>query len=292
MVLLWPEVAMAAYSLDLRQRVIRACDRGQALAAVAEQFDVSLAWIYRLLQRRRETGSIHPRKQTKFRGRALSRDQEVRLVALITARPDATLAELQHALPTRAGLTSPRRAVGGSTRSRCTTRVPTSSLTSPASPRISCVVTVGARGQRLSGLHAVRPLADPHGGRRPARPRTHRHRRVRWPHRQSDVPRLRRTGPGPDAATPAMWLSSTTWRCTNNRVQAAIEQAGARLRFLPPYSPDFNKIELAFAKLKALMRAARPRKFDQVVELVSITLEMLSPLECLRHCGYRVPTAL
>jgi transposase len=51
-------------------------------------------------------------------------------------------------------------------------------------------------------------------------------------------------------------------------VQAAIERVGAQLRFLPPYSPDFNPIELAFAKLKAFMRAARPRTFDQVVELV------------------------
>ena len=42
-------------------------------------------------------------------------------------------------------------------------------------------------------------------------------------------------------------------------VRAAIEQVGALLRFLPPYSPDFNPIELAFAKLKAFFRAARPR---------------------------------
>ena len=40
----------------------------------------------------------------------------------------------------------------------------------------------------------------------------------------------------------------------------------------PPYSPDFNPIEQAFAKLKALLRAARPRSFDQVVELVAIAL--------------------
>jgi len=40
-------------------------------------------------------------------------------------------------------------------------------------------------------------------------------------------------------------------------VRIAIEQAGASLRFLPPYSPDFNPIELAFAKLKAFLRAAR-----------------------------------
>jgi len=78
-------------------------------------------------------------------------------------------------------------------------------------------------------------------------------------------------------------------------VQAAIEGAGARLRFLPPYSPDFNPIEQAFAKLKAFLRAARPRTFDQVVELMAIALDLFSPSECLnfvRHCGYRVSTAL
>jgi len=78
-------------------------------------------------------------------------------------------------------------------------------------------------------------------------------------------------------------------------VQAAIEGAGARLRFLPPYSPDFNPIELAFAKLKAFLRAARPRSFDQVVELLGIALHLFTPRECLnfvRHCGYRVTTAL
>ena len=77
-------------------------------------------------------------------------------------------------------------------------------------------------------------------------------------------------------------------------VQAAIERVGARLRFLPPYSPDLNPIEMAFAKLKAFLRAARPRNFDQVVELVAIALELFSPVECLnfvRHCGYRVSTA-
>lgn len=97
---------MAAYSLDLRKRVVRACDTGMAPVAVATRFEVSVAWVYRLLQRRRATGSIAPRKQTKFRGRALSSDEEVRLVALITVRPDATLAELQHALPTRAALST------------------------------------------------------------------------------------------------------------------------------------------------------------------------------------------
>ena len=47
-------------------------------------------------------------------------------------------------------------------------------------------------------------------------------------------------------------------------VRPAIEHVGAQLRFLPPYSPDFNPIEQAFAKLKAFLRAARPRSFDHV----------------------------
>jgi transposase len=63
------------------------------------------------VQRRRETGSIAPRKHTKFRARALSDQQEARLAALIIARPDATLAELREALPTAAGLSTLRRAI-------------------------------------------------------------------------------------------------------------------------------------------------------------------------------------
>ena len=78
-------------------------------------------------------------------------------------------------------------------------------------------------------------------------------------------------------------------------VQLAIEHAGAHLRFLPPYSPDFNPIELAFAKLKAFLRAARPRTFDQVVALVAAAIDLFTPQECanfVRHCGYRVATSL
>jgi transposase len=73
-------------------------------------------------------------------------------------------------------------------------------------------------------------------------------------------------------------------------VRTAIEQAGALVRFLPPYSPDLNPIELAFAKLKAFLRAARPRSFDQVCSLMAIALELFTPDECAaytRHCGYR-----
>jgi len=76
-------------------------------------------------------------------------------------------------------------------------------------------------------------------------------------------------------------------------VRAAIEHAGASLRFLPPYSPDFNPIELAFAKLKAFFRAARPRSFEHVCQLMGAVLALFMPDECrnyVEHCGYRFTT--
>ena len=78
-------------------------------------------------------------------------------------------------------------------------------------------------------------------------------------------------------------------------VRAALEAVGAHLRFLPPYSPDFNPIEMAFAKLKAFLRAARPRTFDQVCALIAAALDLFTPTECrnfVRHDGYRIATEL
>jgi transposase len=100
----------AAYSLDLRTRVLRDADAGLSSNELAERYHVSRAWVDALKQRRRETGSMAPRKPTKFRERVLA-GQDDRLAALIAARPDATLAELRHALRTSAGLSTLWRAI-------------------------------------------------------------------------------------------------------------------------------------------------------------------------------------
>lgn len=93
----------AAYSMDLRKRVMQDSDAGLTSKGLAERYHVSRAWVDALKQRRRETGSIAPHKQAKFRRRVLD-GQEDRLRALVTARPDATLAELRDALRTSAAL--------------------------------------------------------------------------------------------------------------------------------------------------------------------------------------------
>jgi len=97
---------MAPYSMDLRKRVAKTWDASGDADAVAAQYDVSRAWVHRLIQRRRETGSLVPRQQTKFRRRALTDRDEERLAALIHARPDATLTELRDAVPTTAALST------------------------------------------------------------------------------------------------------------------------------------------------------------------------------------------
>jgi transposase len=101
----------AAYSMDLRARVLQDADAGWSSKELAERYHVSRAWVDALKQRRRETGAIGPRKQTTFRARVLA-GQEDRLAALIAARPDATLTELRAALSTTAGLSTLWRAIG------------------------------------------------------------------------------------------------------------------------------------------------------------------------------------
>lgn len=63
-------------------------------------------------------------------------------------------------------------------------------------------------------------------------------------------------------------------------VAEAIEAAGAYLRYLPPYSPDLNPIEMAFSKLKALLRKASARDFTQLLQALAHTLHSFEPIQC------------
>ena len=73
-------------------------------------------------------------------------------------------------------------------------------------------------------------------------------------------------------------------------VRQAIERAGARLLYLPPYSPDLNPIEQVFAKLKSLLRTAACRTVETLWTLLGKLLAEFPPWECANyfaHCGYR-----
>ena len=73
-------------------------------------------------------------------------------------------------------------------------------------------------------------------------------------------------------------------------VKAAIEKTGARLRYLPPYSPDLNPIEQFFAKLKALLQKAAARTLEALIDAIADALTKFKPHECenyLDNSGYR-----
>ncbi len=309
----------AAYSMDLRERVANAWDEIGDADAIAAMFRVSRAWVHRLVQRHRETGSLAPRQQTKFRSRVLA-GQEARLAALITARPDATLAEIREALPTTAALSTLWLEID----------------------RLGLTVkkTVHADEQRRPDVAAERRLWRETQPLRDARQyvfvdesgvttdllrryaRSLRGTRIgdhapcsHW-QTHTVVAALRPTEltatavfDGPiDNATFRAYVEQVLVPTLHPgdvvvldnlaahkqpEVRAALEQAGALLRFLPPYSPDFNPIEQAFAKLKAFFRAFRPHTFEHVCELMAAALGLFMPDECanyVRHCGYRVTT--
>ena len=67
------------------------------------------------------------------------------------------------------------------------------------------------------------------------------------------------------------------------RVREMIESAGATLLYLPPYSPDFNPIEQAFAKLKALLRKAAERTVEGLWDAIAGILDLFTPTECINY---------
>lgn len=86
---------MKAYSMDLRERVVAACDaRDGTREQIAERFSVSVSWIRDLLKRRRETGSIAPKPHGGGRPPAFDAAASERLRAAVAADDDATPEEL------------------------------------------------------------------------------------------------------------------------------------------------------------------------------------------------------
>ncbi len=66
-------------------------------------------------------------------------------------------------------------------------------------------------------------------------------------------------------------------------VREAIEAAGASLMYLPPYSPDFNPIEMAFSKLKAFLRKAAARTITDLWDAIAQAIETFTPQECINY---------
>jgi transposase len=103
---------MNAYSMDLRQRVVAACDRGEETRdQVARRFGVSIAWVYKLLRRRREADTIAPKPHGGGQPPAFDAEADGRLCRAVADRPDATLEDLRQAAGIDCGISAVHRAV-------------------------------------------------------------------------------------------------------------------------------------------------------------------------------------
>src|SRR5216684_3233413 len=105
----------------------------------------------------------------------------------------------------------------------------------------------------------------------------------------TNMTRLR--GRGPRGARVVGRVPHGHWKITTfvAGLREALEAAGAKLVYLPPYSPDLNPIEQLFAKLKALLRKAAERSIEALWTTIGNLLDAFSPEECanyLRHAGY------
>jgi len=126
----------AAYSQDLRDRVLSAYDRGMKTRQIAEVFRVCPAWARRVKQRRRETGETTPRPMGSPGFRRFDR---ARLAELVRERPDATLKELRELLGSPCGepaICTALKRLGLSFKKRRSTRRSRTARTLPiAAPR-------------------------------------------------------------------------------------------------------------------------------------------------------------
>ena len=307
---------MQAYSMDLRERALLDSDAGMKAADVAVKYRVSGSWVRLLKQRRRETGEVAPRVQRHGRRRMLEPHLHT-LAALIAEQPDRTLAELKDALGTPASLATIWRAVAALDVTVKKKRVRPSEHDRPD----------GAAARVV--WHAAAPTWDPtrlvfldetgitnnllrRYGRALRGARVHDHAPcARW-QTSTFLTALRVTGltaPGVfdgaiDGASFLAYIEQILVPTLHPGdiviadnlsahkvagVRQAIERVGATLCYLPPYSPDLNPIELCFAKLKALVRAARCRSTETLWPFLGACLPHFSPEECrnyFRHCGY------
>lgn len=278
---------MKAYSTDLRERVVAACDASDATRAqVAARFSVSVDRIRKLMRQCRETGSIAPKPHGGGHASAFDAEADRRLREAIRADDDATLRELAEAAGVASCASAVHRALKwlGITRKKVAAggRAGRARVEGPA----------GAWRDEFAGVDPGRLVFVDETGSSTAMDRTHGRApcgvRVddRAPHGHWKAVTLTaavRLGGVEaclafDGATDSAAFETYVERCLaptlcpgdvvilvdlacHKTAEAArlIAAAGADLRFLTAHSPGLNPIERKFSKLKARLRSAGPR---------------------------------
>jgi transposase len=311
---------MKPFSDDLRQRIHEACQAGNSTAEVAEQFGVSTAFVRRLKQRFRESGSIAPRPGGRGSAPFLAAHEEA-LRQAVRDHPDATPAEHRDRLRLPASRSTVWRTLRrlGLTRKKKSTH---------ASERDRPDVAEARRGwpRQVAGIDAADLVFIDETGANTAMQRTHGYaptgERVVGSVPLGGWQAVTFVGALTAEGLVAPWalqgaLNGAWFLAYVEQVLApalrpgqvvvmdnlpchkvagveeALARAGCRVLYLPPYSPDLNPIENAYSKLKRGLRDWAARTVQGVLDGLRRLVNRFSPAECLnyfRHCGYAPAT--
>ena len=306
------------YSNDLRVRVIQVVEGGAAARAAARQFVIGDSTAIRWTKRWRETGSFEA-KSNKGQSRSPLKKHEEWLLGLVRQEPDLTLEEIQRRLlderQQKAGIGSVWRFFDRHTASKKSIRAAEQDRPDVAAARTAWadnqpkldpdrLVFIDETGTSTK-MARLRGRA-PHGERLVGKvPQGH------WK-TTTFVAGLRSTaltapcvidGPmngnaflayveqvlAPTLKPGDVVVLDNLSAHKMPGIREAIEAAGAKLLYLPPYSPDFNPIEQLFAKLKALLRNAAERSVEDLWYRIARLLDAFLPDECanyFRNAGY------
>ncbi len=311
---------MKAYSTDLRERVVAACDaRDGTREQIAARFSVSVAWVGKLLRLRRDTGSPDPKPHGGGRHPAFDAAAGGRLREVVRADPDATLQELGQAAGVDCSPAAVFRALDrlGITRKKKTRRAAEQDRPELKAERV-------AWREEFAAVDPARLVFIDESGASTAMDRTHGRApsgvRVDGPvpHGHWKVTTLtaavRLDGVPPsaclafDGATDSACFAAYVGECLaptlrpgdivvmdnlschkTAEVARLIAAAGAEVRYLPAYSPDLNPIEKLFSKLKACLRSAAARTVGGLIEAMGDALRAVGLGDILGwfvHSGY------
>jgi transposase len=312
---------MRAYSNDLRERIVAAVERGeQSIRQIARLFSVSLSCVVRLLQRHRRTGSVQPKPHGGVPPRKLEAAAEARLLELVRAQPDATLAELRDRLGVRCSLMTIARALK---RQRITRKKKTLHAQERDSPRVQRQRR--AFKKKLAAVDADHLVfVDESGantgmtrayGRAPRGERVQATAPGAWEN-VTLIAGMRASGVVAPLAVPGA-VDGVVFQTyvqeilvpelregdvvvldnlavhKNRAAIEAIEAAGARVEPLPVYSPDLTPIEEMFSKTKAHLRNVAARTVDTVIAAMGEALELVTPCDIQGwfhdRCAYAMP---
>ena len=309
-----------SYSQDLRERVFAAAEDGLLVGQIAVQLRVSISYVSKVLSRRRRTGQTTALPQRCHVPLKLI-DLYGAIEAQVTARADATIAELRtwlsaaHKVSASSGLmwktlamldlTYKKKSIHAAEQERpdvAQARTEWRQKQPVMTPRKLVFID-----ETWTKTNMIRLYGRARRGKRLVDAVPHGHWKTSTFIGALRCDGLTATGVFDGAINGELFLAYVEQvlvpilrrgdivimdNLGSHKVagvRKAIEAAGASLMFIPPYSPDLNPIEMAFSKLKALLRARAIRTVDALWNALGTLVDCFMPEECanyFRHDGY------